>query len=136
MKSVNCPACSVLVRDGDKHRAAFSTEPPYLARFERGTGAAPIPWPADLGVDLSRGFRALKVWFTLREHGTSGIGAAALRNVRQAATLAAAVDAAPDLERLAPVPLNIVCFRFRPAGAAAADASFVDQLNRCGDVYS
>ena len=91
-----------------------------------------MPWPADLGVDLSRGFRALKVWFTLREHGTSAIGAAVLRNVRQAATLAANVAAAPDLELLAPTHLNIVCFRVHPEGLS--DGLELDQLNRCDAV--
>jgi glutamate/tyrosine decarboxylase-like PLP-dependent enzyme len=105
----------VLVRDGERHRAAFATAPSYLARFDRGT-AAGAPWFADYGPDLSRGFRALKVWFTWREHGTAGLGAAMLRNCRQAEALAALVDAAPDLERLAPVALNIVCFRYRGEG--------------------
>ena len=48
----------VLVRDGALHRAAFATEPSYLARFDRGTAAGP-PWFADLGPDLSRGFREI-----------------------------------------------------------------------------
>src|SRR5262249_54180339 len=103
----------ILVRDGAAHRAAFATEPPYLARFDRGV-AAGTPWFADYGPDLSRGFRALKVWFTWREHGSLGLGAAMLKNCRQAEALAAAVDAATDLERLAPVSLNIVCFRYNP----------------------
>jgi glutamate/tyrosine decarboxylase-like PLP-dependent enzyme len=105
----------ILVRDGAHQRAAFATEPPYLARFDRGTSAG-APWFADYGPDLSRGFRALKVWFTWREHGTEGLGAAMLENCRQAEALAAAIDAADDLERLAPVSLNIVCFRYRRAG--------------------
>jgi glutamate/tyrosine decarboxylase-like PLP-dependent enzyme len=107
----------ILVRDGAHQRAAFATEPPYLARFDRGT-AAGAPWFADYGPDLSRGFRALKVWFTWREHGTEGLGAAMLENCRQAEALAVAIDAADDLERLAPVSLNIVCFRYRRAGIA------------------
>ncbi len=116
----------VLVRDGERHRKAFATEPPYLARFDRGT-AAGTPWFADYGPDLSRGFRALKVWFTWREHGTAGLGAAMLANCRQAEALAAAVEAAPDLELLAPVTLNIVCFRFRREGL---DAGALDRLNK------
>jgi glutamate/tyrosine decarboxylase-like PLP-dependent enzyme len=118
-------AGAVLVRDGAAHRAAFATEPPYLARFERGTGAG-APWFADYGPDLSRGFRALKVWFTLRTHGTRGLGAAMLKNVRQAEALARAIDAADDLERLAPVSLNIVCFRYRRAGL---DDAALDRIN-------
>jgi glutamate/tyrosine decarboxylase-like PLP-dependent enzyme len=114
------------VRDGEQHRAAFATEPPYLARFDRGT-AAGRPWFADLGPDLSRGFRALKVWFTWREHGTAGLGAAMARNCRQAVALAAAIDANADLERLAPVALNIVCFRYRGEGRGTRE---LDAINK------
>jgi glutamate/tyrosine decarboxylase-like PLP-dependent enzyme len=116
----------VLVRDGERHRAAFATEPAYLAREGRGT-AAGRPWFADLGPDLSRGFRALKVWFTWREHGTAGLGAAMARNCRQAVALAAEIDASPDLERMAPVALNIVCFRYRGDGE---DAARLDAINK------
>ncbi len=119
----------VLVRDGAAHRAAFATEPPYLARFDRGTAAGP-PWFADYGPDLSRGFRALKVWFTWREHGTAGLGRAMLENCRQAEALAAEIDGCADLERLAPVGLNIVCFRHRGRGGAGADPGALDRLNR------
>ncbi len=103
--------------------------PPSLPtrRFDRGA-AAGAPWFADYGPDLSRGFRALKVWFTWREHGTEGLGAAMLQNCRQAEALAAAVAAVDDLERLAPVALNIVCFRHR--GRAAVDPAALDRLNR------
>lgn len=116
----------ILVRDGAAHRAAFATEPPYLARYDRGV-AAGAPWFADYGPELSRGFRALKVWFTWREHGTSGLGAAMLKNCRQAEALAAAIDDADDLERLAPVGLNIVCFRWRRPGI---DDEALDRINK------
>ncbi len=100
----------VLVRDGDLMRATFATEPPYLARYERGAGAG-APWFADYGIDLSRGFRALKIWFTLREQGRDRLGAAILKNCRQAAALARAIGRANELELMAPVALDIVCFR-------------------------
>jgi aromatic-L-amino-acid/L-tryptophan decarboxylase len=116
----------VLVRDGELHRAAFATEPAYLARFDRGT-ASGRPWFADLGPDLSRGFRALKVWFTWREHGTAGLGAAMAKNCRQAVLLGAAIEASAHLELLAPVTLNIVCFRYRGAGN---DEAALDALNK------
>jgi glutamate/tyrosine decarboxylase-like PLP-dependent enzyme len=115
----------VLVRDGALHRAAFVTEPAYLARLPRGT-AAGAPWFADYGVDLSRGFRALKVWLTWREHGTEALGAAMAKNCRQAEALAAAIDGCADLERLAPVGLNIVCFRGRGEGL---DEAALDRIN-------
>jgi glutamate/tyrosine decarboxylase-like PLP-dependent enzyme len=116
----------VMVRDGALHRAAFATEPPYLARFDRGTAAGP-PWFADYGTDLSRGFRALKVWFSWREHGTSGLGAAMLANCRQAEALGRAVQATGDLELMTPVSLNIVCFRWRREGL---DDDALDRINK------
>lgn len=117
----------VLVRDGARHRAAFATEPPYLSRFDRGT-AAGTPWFADYGFDLSRGFRALKVWFTWREHGTAGLGAAMLANCRQAEALGRTIAASSDLELLAPVSLNIVCFRF--CGAGIDGDEDLDRVNK------
>ena len=111
----------VLVRDPDKHMAAFASPAAYLGRAERGL-AAGSPWPCDFGPDLSRGFRALKVWFTLRAYGTRRLGETMLQTCRLARRLAERVDAEPELERLAPVPLNIVCFRYR----AGADS---DRLN-------
>ncbi|APR88097.1 Aromatic-L-amino-acid decarboxylase [Minicystis rosea] len=116
----------VLVRDGALQRAAFATEPPYLSRFDRGT-AAGAPWFADYGPDLSRGFRALKVWFTWREHGTAGLGAAMLKNCRQAEALGRIIAGDTDLELLAPVSLNIVCFRFRREGITDAT---LDTINK------
>jgi len=69
---------------------------------------------------LSRGFRALKVWFTLKEFGTERLGAAVLRNCQLARLLADRVTATPELELLAPVQLNIVCFRYRHPRLAEA----------------
>lgn len=109
----------LLVRDAGVHRATFGMEPAYLSRATRGT-AAGSPWPCDYGVELSRGARAVKVWATLREHGLGRIGASIAANCRIAAALAARIETEPELELelLAPVPLNIVCFRHHPPGLA------------------
>ncbi len=101
----------VLIRDGDAHRAAFGAKQDYLAGAERGL-AAGQPWFCDLGPELSRGFRALKVWFTLKEHGIRRLGEKIGDNCRQAEWLAARLDQDGRLQRLAPVGLNIVCFRY------------------------
>ncbi len=122
---VNYDAGCVLIRDEPAHRAAFAGVPSYLARTERGLAAA-TPWPVDYGPELSRGFRALRVWAHLLEHGTERIGALALRNCRQAAALGARVAAHPRLELLAPVSLNICCFRALGPGL---DADALDRLN-------
>lgn len=105
----------VLVRDAAGHRAAFSPPASYLAPETRGASAGRARFN-ELGLELSRGFRALRAWMTIREHGFERLGAQVAKNVAQARALGAMIDAAPDLERLAPVAMNVVCFRARPAG--------------------
>ena len=100
----------VLVRDGAVHRATFASEGPYITRMPRGL-AAGEPWFTDYGPELSRGFRALKVWFTLKEHGSQKLAHAIERNCEQARMFASLVDAHPLFERVAPVELQIVVFR-------------------------
>jgi glutamate/tyrosine decarboxylase-like PLP-dependent enzyme len=101
-----------MVRDGEKHRQAFAQPAAYLRREARGL-AAGSHWPCDFGPDLSRGFRALKTWFTLKTFGTDRLGAMIARTCALAKYLEARILAEPRLELLAPVDLNIVCFRYR-----------------------
>jgi aromatic-L-amino-acid decarboxylase len=117
----------VLVRDAEAHRRSFSPPAGYLAPLERGTSAGPINF-GEYGPDLSRSFRALKVWLCFKAHGTSTYARMIEQNVEQARALAARIEAEPELELLAPVPLNVVCFRYRPAGTA--DGKALDGLNR------
>ena len=131
---VNYDAGCVLIRDRDAHLRSFSERPDYLAPHVRGL-AAGSPWPVDFGPELSRGFRALKVWSHLLEHGTTKLGTAITRNCEHAAHLATSVDAAASLERLAPAALNIVVFRYvggteeeRKVVAAMSEAK-LDDLN-------
>ena len=91
-------------------------------------------WPCDYGPDLSRGFRALKAWFTLKVLGADAIGAAITQSCVLAAELADKITAQPELELLAPVPLNIVCFRYRCADADAVNAAIVADLQEAGRV--
>ncbi|MGH6914891.1 MAG: pyridoxal phosphate-dependent decarboxylase family protein, partial [Geminicoccales bacterium] len=123
---VQYDAGCVLVRRGDLHRATFASRPDYLASGTRGL-AGGEPWFCDFGPELSRGFRALKVWFTLKEHGTRRLGEAIEANCDQARHLAGRVAAHPRLELMAPVRLNIVCFRVLAPGLAP-DA--LDALNQ------
>jgi tetratricopeptide (TPR) repeat protein len=85
------------------------------------------PWPCDFGPELSRGFRALKTWVTLKAFGTDALGAVIDHTCELARHLESRVAAAPELELLAPVELNIVCFRFRFEGASE---EALNQLNR------
>ena len=74
----------ILVRDGTLHRDTFASPAAYLRRETRGL-AAGAPWPCDFGPDLSRGFRALKTWFTLKVYGTDALGRDDLANLRTGA---------------------------------------------------
>ena len=115
----------VLFRDELAHRDAFTSSPDYLSRSSRGT-ATGAPWFADYGLELSREFRALKVWFTLRHYGIGRLGASIARTCDLAAALGDSVAADPDLELLAPVTLNVVCFRYRVPGL---DDDALDRLD-------
>ena len=116
----------VLIRDPEAHRRTFSVQADYLTPLTRGPGA----WPGTtnlLSPQLSRGFKALKVWLVIKEHGLEKFGRLALQNVQQARYLAARIDESPHLERLAPVALNVVAFRRSWRGA---DGEELDALNR------
>jgi len=109
---VECGA--VLVRDAQLLREAFSLVPPYL-RTEPDRGFGGLPWFSEYGVQQTRDFRALKLWMTLQHLGRDGARGLVERHIALAQHLAGLVDAAPDLERLAPVELSVVCFRHAPA---------------------
>jgi glutamate/tyrosine decarboxylase-like PLP-dependent enzyme len=121
----------LMVRDGERHRDAFAAPAAYLRRETRGL-AAGASWPCDLGPDLSRGFRALKTWFTLKTYGTEKLGAVITRCCALARYLEARVLAEPQLELLAPVNLNIICFRYRGDDADKVNGEIVINLQESG----
>jgi aromatic-L-amino-acid decarboxylase len=121
----------LIVRDGDRHRQTFSAPAAYLRRETRGLAAGGC-WPCDLGPDLSRGFRALKTWFTLKTYGTEKLGAMITRTCALAGYLETRILAEPRLELLAPVQLNIVCFRYRAANANKVNGDIVIDIQESG----
>ena len=123
----------LIVRDGERHRQTFSAPAAYLRRETRGLSAGSL-WPCDLGPDLSRGFRALKTWFTLKTYGTDRLGAIITRTCALAGYLEARILAEPRLELLAPVQLNIVCFRYRAADANQVNRDIVIDIQESGIV--
>jgi glutamate/tyrosine decarboxylase-like PLP-dependent enzyme len=97
----------------------------YLSSDTRGA-STDTTFFADRGLELSRGFRALKVWMSIKEQGIGRIGAAIQKNIEQAQYLGQLVRDSPALELLAPVSMNIVCFRYH-AGIPERD---LDSFNR------
>jgi aromatic-L-amino-acid decarboxylase len=116
----------VFVKDRARHEAPFAAAASYLEPLERGAAAGPNDF-SRLGPELSRRFRALKVWLLLKAHGADAYGELIEQNCAQAVALAAALKATGTVEILAPVPLNIVCFRYVAAGLTGAE---LDVLNR------
>ena len=121
----------VLVRDGELHRSAFASDAAYLRRESRAL-AAGSPWPCDFGPDLSRSFRALKTWFTIKVFGTEMIGQAISGTCDLARYLKKRIEKAEQLELLAPVSLNIVCFRYKCREPDRVNAEIVARLQESG----
>jgi glutamate/tyrosine decarboxylase-like PLP-dependent enzyme len=109
------------VREPQRLPHALNVGAPYLPSADE-----PQPFFGFLSPENSRRARALPVWATLRAYGRSGYREMVERHLDIAAHLAELVDAAPELERLAEVPLNIVCFRARPPGLPEGE---LDSLN-------
>jgi aromatic-L-amino-acid/L-tryptophan decarboxylase len=111
----------ILVRDGEGQRRAFASANGYLTRAPVGLAAGGV-WPCDLGPDLSRGFRALKTWFTLKTFGLDRLGECIARTCEIARYLEVELAHSAVFEVSAPVTLNIVCF--------SATGLYADQRNR------
>jgi aromatic-L-amino-acid/L-tryptophan decarboxylase len=115
-----------LIRDKNKHRAAFALQPTYLNNHDRGLSAGPDP-TTNYGIELSRGFKALKAWMSIKNHGIEKFKALIAQNVAQCRYLGQLIENHPQLELLAPIPLNVVCFRFNPGGKTQAE---LNELNK------
>jgi len=111
--SIPYEAGVVLVKDADAHRKTFALQPDYISNNERGIAAGP-ELTSNFGFELSRNFKALKVWMSLKEHGIERFARLIRQNVTQAKYLTDLVEQSEELELTAPTCTNIVCFRFNP----------------------
>ena len=122
--------CSVFyTRHPEILRRAFSLIPEYLqsAADPRAVNLM------DYGVPLGRRFRALKLWFVLRSFGREGLAEVIRGHVRMAQDFAAAVDAHPCFERLAPAPFSVVNFRYK--GSDEENRRILEEVNATGEVF-
>jgi glutamate/tyrosine decarboxylase-like PLP-dependent enzyme len=104
-----------LIRDAKKHRDSFAITPNYLLQEKRGLSGG-LDSINNYGFELSRGFKALKVWMSLKEHGRAKYAAMIAQNNRHAAYLAELVEENPYLELTAPLSMSITCFRMIQPG--------------------
>lgn len=116
----------VIVRSEKSHRGTFSLTPEYLAHETRGLASGNL-WFSDYGLELSRQFRALKVWMSIKEHGVDRFGRMIARNVEQAHYFGGLVEKESTMELMAPIGMDIVCFRFNPGGL---DDNTLNLLNK------
>ena len=129
--------CSLyFVRDADHLVRVMSTNPSYL----RSSADGEVKNLRDWGIPLGRRFRALKLWFLLREQGLEGLQSRLRRDLEHAQWLAAEVGGTPDWRVLAPVVLQTVCVRHQPAGCEGTELDrhtlgWVDRINRSGRAY-
>lgn len=129
--------CSVYyVRDAAHLVRVMSTNPSYL----RTAADEAVKNYRDWGIPLGRRFRALKLWFLIREAGVAGLQARLRRDLENAQWLAREIEAAPGWRVLAPVPLQTICVRHEPAGLSgeALDRhtlEWVERINRSGAAY-
>ncbi len=123
---VQYDAGCVLVRNPHHHHSTFSSAASYLKRARRGLSGGSL-WFNEYGFELSRSFRALRVWMALKTYGMRKHARLVEQNVAQARHLAGRVGEAPELELLAPVVLNVVCFRFLAEGATETALNHLNQ---------
>ena len=115
-----------LIRDSKKHREAFAITPNYLLQESRGLSGG-LDSINNYGFELSRGFKALKIWMSLKEHGREKYAKMIAQNNRQAEYLADLVNQHSNLELMAPVSMSITCFRMIKANW---DEDQLRRLNR------
>jgi aromatic-L-amino-acid decarboxylase len=122
----------------DVLRRALALTPDYLAHRQ----SCNVTNLMDMGIQLGRRFRALKLWMVIRYFGAGGIRARISEHIRLAQQFAQWVDRDPDFELLAPVPLSLVCFRAAPqsmkndtSGLDMLNESLLDRVNDTGEIF-
>jgi len=116
-------------RRPDLLRQAFTLVPEYLRTGHEGLNINPM----DYSLAMGRRFRSLKLWFVMRYYGKQGVMEILRRHIGYAKRIAAAVDADPRFERVAPVHFALVCFRYK--GSNEDNARLVERLNATGKTF-
>ena len=115
----------LLVREPGALEAAFGVAPEYLQDVDWGTEHVNF---ADRGLQLTRGFRALKIWMSVQTHGLAAFRAAIDEAFDLAVRAERFVGGSADLELLSPAAMGVVCYRFNPADRAL-DEEELENLN-------
>lgn len=126
---VPAEAACILVREPAALRHTFQVAADYLKQENDAGIDAPLDFK-DCSPQLSRSFRALKVWMAFKAYGANKLRAAIESNIQIMRYLANRIDESPDFIRLAPVPLSVVCFQYRTTNISKhTDPQYLDDLN-------
>jgi aromatic-L-amino-acid decarboxylase len=133
----NFDCSAYFVKDTEALVSTFEILPEYLKTGTRGT----VKDYRDWGIQLGRRFRALKLWFVIRDYGVEGIRRKVQDHINWAQELGEQIRSEPDFELLDPQHLSLVCFRYRPDAAKssdeinAANMDLIQKLNKSGRMY-
>jgi aromatic-L-amino-acid decarboxylase len=132
----NFDCSAFFVKDPEHLIRTFEILPEYLKTRTRGI----VNDYRDWGIPLGRRFRALKLWSVIRMYGVEGLQKKIQYHIKLAANLAEMIDMEEDFEILAPVSINVVCFRFKPSGVEESGLNTLNetlnhQLNDSGKIY-
>ena len=119
-------AACALVKDRQAHWNTFALTHEYLEKADRGLASGPH-WFSEYGLQLSRGFRALKIWLSIKEHGLDKYGRLIDRNIALTKRLTKLIADTKELELMAPTVINIACFRYNPGNTSEER---LDRINR------
>jgi glutamate/tyrosine decarboxylase-like PLP-dependent enzyme len=126
---VPAEAACILVREPRALRDTFQIVADYLREESDAGSDGPLDFK-DYGPQLSRNFRALKVWMTFKAYGAKKLRAAIESNIEIMRYLADRIDQSTDFVRVAPVPLSVVCFQYRTSdNFIRGDQKYLDDLN-------
>jgi glutamate/tyrosine decarboxylase-like PLP-dependent enzyme len=123
----------VLIRDGEAMRSTYSLVPPYIRATGSSNAVMGLPWFSEYGFQQTRGFRALKVWMTMKQFGLAGHRQAIEENIALARYLADRIRQSPDLE-LVTTGLSIVCFRYKEV-SDTLNRQLLEQVQLGGEAF-
>lgn len=133
----NFDCSAYFVKDKQALVNTFSVLPEYLKTPEDRK----VNNYRDWGIPLGRRFRALKLWFVIRTYGITGLQEKIRNHIAYGQWLKNEIIKTPGVELMAPVPLNLVCFRFKPDGVEnepeleIINTSILQELNNSGKIF-
>jgi len=133
----NFDCSAYFVKDKEALIRTFEILPEYLKTSEK----SPVNNYRDWGIQLGRRFRALKLWFVIRTYGVNGLQSLIKKHLALAQDFKAKLESDPSFEIIAPIPLNVICFRYHPKGTDNGESlnrinnELLEKINSTGKIF-